>query len=165
MDILDRDIKFYLARISQEALNPEQARTQLNLVAITSDLEEIGDIINKNILELAKKKIRKGRHFSEGGWKEIVDFHTKVLENFQLTISTLASEDESIARKVSRHEKHLEELEDRYREAHIHRLHKGLKETIETSSIHLDLLSNLRRINTKLMMIVKAAFPGKEIQL
>lgn len=163
VDILDREIKFYLAKISQENLNADQARMQLNLVAITSDLEEIGDIINKNILELAQKKIQKGRHFSEAGWKEIADFHAKVLENFQLTISTLATEDESIARKVGRHEKHLAETEDRYREAHLQRLHKGLKETIETSSIHLDLLSNFRRVNSKLTAIVKASFPGKEL--
>jgi len=163
IDILDREIKFYLAAISQENLTPEQSRMQLNLVAITSDLEEIGDVMNKNILELAEKKIRKGRHFSEAGWKEIADFHAKVLENFQLTLSTLTTEDESIARKISRHERHLGEIEDHYREAHLQRLHKGLKETIETSSIHLDLLSNLRRINSKLMAIVRASMPGKEI--
>jgi len=61
------------------------------------------------------------------------------------------------------HEKHLAEIEDHYREAHLQRLHKGLKETIETSSIHIDLLSNLRRVNSKLMVIVRASFPGKEI--
>lgn len=165
VDILDREIKFYLAKISQENLTAEQARMQLNLVAITSDLEEIGDIINKNILELAQKKITKGRHFSEEGWKEINDFHSKVLENFQLMISTLTTEDESLARKVSRHDKHLAAIESRYREAHLQRLHKGLKETIETSSIHIDLLSNFRRINSKLMGIVKASFPDASVSL
>ena len=163
IDILDREIKFYLAKISQEDLNPEQARMQLNLVAITSDLEEICDIINKNILELAEKKIQKSRQFSTEGWKEILDVHAKVSENFQLMVSTLTTEDETLARKAIRHEKHLAFLEDRYREAHLHRLHKGLKETIETSSIHLDLLANFRRINSKLTAIVQAAFPGKEI--
>jgi phosphate:Na+ symporter len=163
IDILDREIKFYLAKISQEDLNPEQARMQLNLVAITSDVEEICDILNKNILELAEKKIQKGRRFSAEGWKEIADIHFKVLENFQLMVSTLTTEDEALARKAVRHEKHLAFLEDRYREAHLQRLHKGLKETIETSSIHLDLLANFRRINSKLTAIVKAAFPGKEI--
>jgi phosphate:Na+ symporter len=163
VDILDREIKFYLAKISQEDLNPEQARMQLNLVAITSDLEEICDVINKNILELAEKKIQKARQFSGEGWKEITDVHAKVSENFQLMVSTLTTEDKTLARKAVRHEKHLALIEDRYREAHLQRLHKGLKETIETSSIHLDLLANFRRINSKLTAIVKAAFPGKEI--
>lgn len=162
LDILDREVKFYLAKISQESLSQEQGRLELSLVAMTSDLEEIGDIINKNILELALKKINKARQFSEGGWKEIKDLHSKVSENFQLAISTVAAEDESLARKMLRHERHLAELEDQYREAHLHRLHKGLKETIETSSIHLDLLSNFRRVNSKLLDIVMEALPEEK---
>ncbi len=163
VDMLDREVKFYLAKISQESLNPEQARMQLNLVAITSDLEEVCDIINRNILELAEKKMAKGSEFSDDGRAEIEDFHTKITENFQLAISVLASGDEAICRKILRHEKHLADLEDRYREAHLLRLNKGLKETIETSSIHLDLLANFRRVNSKLTAIARAAFPGKEL--
>lgn len=162
VDILDREVKFYLAKISQESLAPEQARMQLNLLALTSDLEEICDVINKNILELALKKIRKGRQFSEEGWEEIADVHAKVAENFQITISSLTTDDVTLVRKMSRHEDYLVELEDRYREAHLQRLHKGLQETIDTSSIHLDLLANLRRINSKLTTIVKTIVPSKD---
>jgi phosphate:Na+ symporter len=162
VDVLDRSIKMYLAQISQETLTSDQARIQLNLVAMTSDLEEICDIINKNVLELAEKKIQKDRQFSEEGWKEIQGFHARVLENFHLALAYLAAEDQTIARKMARHERNLAVLEDKYREAHLLRLHKGLKETIETSSIHLDLLANFRRINTKLTAIVKAALPKKE---
>lgn len=162
VDILDRSIKFYLAKISQETLTSDQARMQLNLVGMTSDMEEICDIINKNVLELAEKKIQKDREFSKEGWEEIREFHAKVLENFHLALAYLAAEDGIIARKMARHERHLAVLEDKYREAHLLRLHKGLKETIETSSIHLDLLANFRRINTKLTAIVKAALPKKD---
>jgi len=162
VDILDRATKFFLAKISQETLTSEQARMQLNLVAITSDLEEICDVVNKNVLELAEKKIQKGRHFSIDGWNEIKDVHAKIVENYGLMLSSLTSKDETIARKVMRHEKHLAVLEDRYREAHLLRLHKGLKETIETSSIHLDLLANFRRINSKLTAIVRTTIPVSE---
>ncbi|MBI4373709.1 MAG: Na/Pi cotransporter family protein [Deltaproteobacteria bacterium] len=165
VDLLDREIKFYLAKISQENLNSEQAHLQLSLLAIVSDLEEIGDIVNKNILELAEKKIHKNRHFSKEGWREVCDFHSKVAENFQIAISTITAEDETLARKVARHERRLIEIEAQYREAHLLRLHKGLKETIETSSIHLDLLSNFRRINTKLFAIVRAAVPDREMTI
>ncbi|HSA60550.1 MAG TPA: Na/Pi cotransporter family protein [bacterium] len=162
VDVLDRSIKMYLAHISQETLTSDQARIQLNLVAMASDMEEICDIINKNVLELAEKKIQKDLQFSAEGWKEIQDFHAKVLENFHLALAYLAAEDEIIARKMARHERHLAVMEDKYREAHLLRLHKGLKEAIETSSIHLDLLANFRRINSKLTAIVKAALPKRE---
>lgn len=159
IDILDREIKLYLAKISQEGLAHEQARMQLGLVSITTDLEEICDVISKSMLELAERMIQKGRHFSEEGWHEINDIHAKVLENFELMISILTNEDESMARRMARHEKHLALIEERYREAHLQRLHRGLKETIETSSTHLELLSHYRRINWKLTAIVKSASP------
>ncbi len=161
VDLLDRDVKLFLAKLSQESLNPEQARTQLNLVAITTDLEEVCDIINKNILQLADKKIKRGREFSDEGWAEIKDIHTKVSENFQLMISALTTGDETLARKTERHERHLADMEDQYRMAHLQRLHKGMKDTIESSYIHLELLANFRRINSKLTAIVKAGSPRK----
>lgn len=163
VDILDRDIKMYLARLSQESLNPEQARLQLNLVAMTTDLEEVCDIINKNILDTAIKRLKRGQKFSSEGETEIVEMHSKVLENFQLAICAVTMEDEALARKVIRHDKDLIELEDRCRESHLYRLHKGMKDSIETSPLHLDLLSNLRRIDTKLVAIVRTTFAGREI--
>ncbi len=163
VDILDREIKLYLAKISQESLTPEQARMQLNLVAITTDLEEVCDITSKSILELAERMYHKGRHFSEEGWNELKDVHAKVQENFELMISLLTHEDEAMARKATRHEKQLAVIEDQYREAHLQRLHKGLKESIETSSIHLEILSHFRRINSKLTAMVKAIIPEKSL--
>ncbi len=156
VDILDHSIKLYLARISQEALSSEQARLQLGLVSITNNLEGICDVISKHILGLAKKKIGRDVEFSGEGQEEIRDFHSKVNENFHLTLSYLASEDVILARKILRHESYMTILEDKYRQAHLMRLHRGLKETIETSSIHLDLLASFRLINTKLASVIDA---------
>jgi len=48
---------------------------------------------------------------------------------------------------VQRHRVRIAEIEDKLKQAHIARLHKGLRESLDTSSIHLDLLAALRRIN------------------
>ncbi len=162
IDLLDREVKFYLARLSQESLTPEQAEYELALLSITNDLEEIGDVVTKNILELAEKKLRKARKFSEEGWKEIKQFHQKVMENFKLTTASLASEDEGLAKKVLRHHEQLGHLERDYRQGHLNRLHQGLKETFETSSIHLDLLANLHRIDGVLADLIHHAYPHLE---
>lgn len=159
VDLLDREVKFYLARLSQESLTSEQADTELSLLAMTACLEEIGDVITKNILELADKKVRTARHFSEAGWKEIAHFHGQILENFQIVAGALATEDEALAKKALRHHEQLAELERQYRQGHLNRLHQGLKETFETSSIHLDLLSNLYRIDDLLADLVRQAYP------
>ena len=39
-------------------------------------------------------------------------------------------------------------IERQLRQKHIDRLHEGLRESIDTSSLHLDLLANLKRANS-----------------
>jgi phosphate:Na+ symporter len=156
VDHLDREIKFYLAKVNQAQLTETEARRQMELLTLTHDLEQIGDVINKEMMELAEKKRRKNVSFSVDGWKEIREFHRMVIENFRLAITALASGDTELGKKVLRHKKHLAEIEQDYSQKHLLRLHQGLRESFETSSIHLDLLSNLRRINS---IICRMAYP------
>jgi phosphate:Na+ symporter len=156
VDHLDREIKFYLAKLSQSRLTDEQSQRQMELLMLTHSLEQIGDVITKEMLELAEKKRRKTVSFSQEGWAEIRDFHRKVVENFELAISSFASNDPELGQKVLRHKKRLAEIERELGQKHLMRLHQGLRESFETSSIHLDLLSNLRRINA---IISKMAYP------
>lgn len=156
LDLLDREIKLYLTRIAQATLTPAESRKEFELIAFTSNMENIGDIIDKNLMELAKKKITSGVSFSEEGLKEILEFHQKVLENFDICISAFASRNKDLAQKILRHKARLGELERDLRQAHINRLHMGLRESIDTSAIHLDILSNLKRINSH---ITNIAYP------
>ena len=112
------------------------------------NLEEIGDVIEKELMELAEKKIRGHYRFSAQGWQEIVDLHTKVVENLELALSAVATQDHSIAEKVVRHKSNINLMERRLRQTHMQRLHEGLRETIDTSSIHLDVLAALKRANS-----------------
>jgi phosphate:Na+ symporter len=155
IDILEKAVRFYFAKLSQGLLTAEQADTELNLLAIASDLEDIGDIISKEMLLLARKKSKKMRLFSEEGWQELNKFHKLVQTNFDLMISMLIHPHEDIAMKVARHEEHLNSVEQDLRQSHLRRLHDGLFETFETSSIHLDVLGNMRMINAKVTKIVK----------
>ena len=153
VDYLEHHIKLYLTKLSRSALTDEQAARELELIAFTSDLETIGDIVDIDLMHLAKKKIRKGLEFSKEGAEEIRGFHARVMENFQLSIAAFTSGDVELARKLLRHKVKIAEMAQDLTEAHIQRLHQGLRESIETSSIHLDLLSNLKRINSQLSNI------------
>jgi phosphate:Na+ symporter len=99
-------------------------------------------------MELAEKKLRGGHSFSQQGWGEIKDVFAKVIENLELALSALAAQDPSIAEKVIRHKTRINLDERRLRQTHIQRLHEGLRESIDTSSLHLDLLANLKRANS-----------------
>jgi phosphate:Na+ symporter len=153
VDYLEHHIKLYLTKLSRSALTDEQAARELEVIAFTSDLETIGDIVDIDLMHLAKKKLRKGLEFSKEGTQEIRGFHARVMENLELSVAAFTSGDVELARKLLRHKVRIAEMAQDLTEAHIQRLHQGLRESIETSSIHLDLLSNLKRINSQLSNI------------
>lgn len=156
VDYLDRQIRFYIAKIAQSHLTKEQAARQIHLLNITTNLEAMGDIVNRDLVNLAKKLWRKNVTFSREGWEEIRDFFSKVTENYSLALAAFGDRSQELAHKVIRHERTLGELEATLKQNHLARLQTGLKESIDTSSIHLELLSELRRINTLLTVFAVA---------
>ncbi|MGC8927507.1 MAG: Na/Pi cotransporter family protein [Myxococcota bacterium] len=162
VDILEREIKFYIVNIDKSFFTREQTRMEFDLISFISDLENIGDLINRTILEMARKMIKMGYHFSEDGKRELLEFHRDVMEGFRLSITAFDTDSEELARQAIRHKEILSEKEREFKEAHIERLHKGLKESLNTSSIHLELLSHLRRANSIATRIAYAIIERKK---
>jgi len=148
IDRLEEDIKQFLIQLGSQQLTEEQSERETALIFVIANLEEIGDVIEKNLMELAEKKIHGAHSFSQQGWVEVRDVFEKVVENLELALAALASQDASIAEKVIRHKSRINLLERQLRQTHIQRLHEGLRESIDTSSLHLDLLANLKRANS-----------------
>lgn len=160
IDILEKAIRFYLAEIGAERLSAEQARTQVTLIGIAAELEEIGDTMSREMVVLARKKAKWRRLFSDEGWRDLRNFQAMVGENFNLVLSALAQPHQEIAMKLERHEEHMNDVEQQLRQAHIQRLNKGLQESFDTSSLHMDILANLRRINSRLTHVARLAVEG-----
>jgi len=158
VDILDRQIRIYLTRLSSSTLNEVQSRRAVALLEASRDLESIGDIIDRNLMPLALKRITKGLMFSEEGMNEIISYHRKLVENFDTAISAFANQDRDLARRVIRNKEELEVLERELTQAHLERLRKGLRESMETSHIHLDAIGNLARINSLVTHIIYPIF-------
>jgi len=145
-DFLNRGIKMYLTKLSQKDMSPEQVQKEFELVLRTNDLENIGDIVDKNILELVRKNIKKGYAFSKEGWGEIQQFHRKVVECLQLSTAYFSSRDRALFAKLSVLHEQIQDMTLDLSEQHVQRLHRGVKESLDTTSVHLDLLGNLQRI-------------------
>jgi len=154
VDLLDSSIRFYLTQLSKENLDPDEANRQMEILTFISNLEAIGDVIDKNLMELARKKARNCVRFSNEGRADIEDLHARVLENLELALSAFTTREHPLANKVYRNKNRIRELEKEYYRKHIERLQSGLSESFETSSIHLDVLTNLKRINTHLTNVV-----------
>lgn len=156
VDLLDREVKLYLTKLSRESLSDEQARRELEIMLFSDNIENIGDVIDKNLMDLARKKIKGGLSFSKEGMEEIKALHAKVVENFAMGVAAFAGSDNELARRLLTHKQKLSEMERELRQAHINRLHLGHRESIDTSAIHLDVLTNLKRINS---YITNVAYP------
>lgn len=154
IDQLDRHIRLYITRLSSSHLTESQSRRALSVLEVARNIESIGDIIDRNIMPLALKRISKSIVFSEEGMREIELFHRKVLENFDMAISAFAANDRDLADQVLRTKEEVSALERELTQAHLERLRKGLRESIETSHIHLDLIGNLARINSLITHII-----------
>jgi phosphate:Na+ symporter len=66
VDDLYTAVKLYLTQISREALEQADSRRWADIVSFTINMEQVGDIIERIIIELEEKKIDKGRNFSDG---------------------------------------------------------------------------------------------------
>ncbi len=164
VDVLDRQIRLYLTKLSATTLTEFHGRRAVALLEASRDLESIGDIIDRNIIPLALKRITKGLMFSEEGMREITDYHRKLVDNFDMALSAFASQDRDLARRVLRNKEDLEGLERDLTQAHLDRLRKGLQESIDTSHIHLDTIGNFARINTLITHIIYPIFEDPRVR-
>src|SRR5205814_7397970 len=100
VDFLEREIKLFLARLGREAMGPELSRKEIGLISVIGNLENIGDIIDKNLMELARKKLYQGRRFSEAGEAELLEFHGMISKNLERAIAAFAAGDRALAQEV-----------------------------------------------------------------
>lgn len=162
VDLLDREIKLYLVKILRGSLTESLSKKEIDILEMINNLENIGDIVDKNLMRSAKKKINRGLSFSKEGMDEIASFHGKIIENFDLSISAFTSRDADLAARIISRKERIEEMCKELKQAHINRLHLGYKESIETSSIHLDVLTNFERINSHITQMAYPLFEEKE---
>jgi phosphate:Na+ symporter len=156
VDRLHEAIKLFVTDVSREPLSAEESRRAAEILSFTTNLEHIGDIVDKNLLELADKKIRHQLRFSEAGWSEIQALHGRVLSNLQMALGVFMSRDVGIARNLIDEKVAVREAERQAAENHLARLRAGRRESIDSSALHLDVLRDLKRIHSH---ICGVAFP------
>jgi phosphate:Na+ symporter len=153
VDRLYEAIKLYLVQISRNELGEEDGRRYVEILTFTTNLEHIGDIIDKNLMELAAKKIKNRYAFSAEGMAELRAFHARVLENLRLALNVFTTRDITLARRLVGEKASLREAETRAADSHFARLREGRTESLETSSIHMDVIRDLKRINGHLASV------------
>jgi len=146
-------IKLYCTEISREQLNDDDSRRCADVLGFATNLEHVGDIIDKNLMELAAKKVRRQLQFSDDGADEIDAMLERVHANLKLALSVFVSTDVRVARQLIAAKEELRDLEREMGERHLSRMRSAVPETIETSGLHLDVLRDLKRIDSHLASV------------
>jgi phosphate:Na+ symporter len=159
VDRLDEAIKLYVTKLTRGSLDEREGRRAMEIISFAINLEHIGDIIDKNLSELAARKIKRKLQFSPQGADELAAFHKRILDNLRIAIGVFMSGDVGEARKLILEKTQLRNAELAAAERHLERLREGQPETMETTSLHLAVLRDLKRINSH---ICSVAYPVLE---
>jgi phosphate:Na+ symporter len=154
-------IKLYLTRLATSNLTDYEALRTQELLGACVKLEQVGDIIVRNMLPLAQKKMDRKLEFTEDGWRELSQFHAMVLANARLAFNVLVSRDGHTARQLVQEKDRLRDMEKETSQRHFSRLRQGSERSIETSTIHLDTIRDLKQINS---LLAAMAYPVLEEQ-
>ncbi len=146
VDRLQEEIKLYLTKLTRAPLTPEDSRRAFDLILFITNLEHVGDIIDKNLLVLAAKKQRLNLSFSPEGWGELRALHGLAVEQMRLAVTVFVTRDPDLARQLVEAKDQVRIIEKEATENHLRRLREGAVASIETSSVHLDMLRDLKRI-------------------
>ena len=153
VDELYSAIKYYLTKISREELGEEESRRWTDIVSFTINMEQIGDTVERVLIDIEDKKIRKGRSFSDAGMAEICELHAHLIDNLRLGMSVFLNGSVRDAQKLLEEKARFRDLEHAFASTHLSRLSGNSVQSIETSSLHIDLISDLKRINSHICSI------------
>jgi phosphate:Na+ symporter len=156
VDDLDEAIKLYITKLTRGSLDDREGKRAMEIVSFTINLEHIGDILDKNLSELATKKIKRRFEFSVEGAEELSAFHKRIVDSLRIAFGIFMSGDVTEAGKLLAEKSALRNMELVATERHLDHLREGRPETIETTSLHLDVLRDLRRIHSH---ICSVAYP------
>ncbi|HXA37326.1 MAG TPA: Na/Pi cotransporter family protein [Steroidobacteraceae bacterium] len=159
VDSLNEAVKLYVTRMTRDSLDDRDGYRAMEIISFSINLEHVGDIIDKNLMDLASKKIRRGITFSKEGEADLVEFHQQVVDSLRLSVGIFMSGDIEVARQLIAAKARLREREFALAERYLARLREGTPETIESYSLDLDILRDLKRVHSHLC---SAAYPVLE---
>ncbi|MFC1458513.1 Na/Pi cotransporter family protein [Microvirga arabica] len=147
-DVLDRlfsAIRRYLSSINHEALSEAEAKRLSDILAFAINLEHVGDIIDKNLMELAAKRIKNHLRLPKDSLEDITSMHAKLLEHLQLAASVLMFQDIGSARRLVSEKERFRDLERAVAQKHLDQLRSG-RTASDTGTLQLDIVRDLKRI-------------------
>jgi len=160
LDSLNTAVKTYLMSIDPDELGDADRRRLNEILLFSMNMEHAGDVVDQNLLPHLAKRLRRGLSFSKEGQSELTRLFDRLLANLQTAAALFMTQDERAARILADEKVLFRKSEREGTEAHFQRLRQGNVEAMVTSSLHLDLVRDLKQINSHL--VTAAAYPVLE---
>ena len=163
VDNLYRAIRTYAIELTRSDLSEDERRRATGLLRYAANLEIVGDIVDKSLLDVSAHKAKKRWSFSEDGEAELTRLFAFVIETMQLSAEVIMSWRVDTAETLFQRKREFKIMTRDSAERHIDRLQRGVAGSLETSSYHLNIIDDLQRINTLIASIAYEAAPRSEI--
>jgi len=121
---------------------------QVALLSAVSELELIGDIVSKDLLHSIAQSLAAEWQFSPEGTEELRAYYGKTRILLYAAVDAFSASDAARAVVVLGSAAQLDTEHERLRQCHFARVRHGSRESVETTSLHLDILEDLRRVGT-----------------
>lgn len=141
-------IKLYLAQMPREDLGELDSRRWAEIIELAINLKLSADLIERMLRKVQQQKTSQRRSFSEVGLDELAGLHAQLQSNLRLGLSVFLSGDPESARQLLREKRRFRAQERRLAHAHVSRLQRKVVQSIETSSLHLELIADMKRLNS-----------------
>ena len=148
VEVLYNAIKLYLAQMPREDLSDQDNRRWAEIIELTINLELASGLIERMLRKVQQQKTSQRRSFSDVGLEELSGLHEQLMANLRLGLSVFLSGDPESARQLLREKRRFRAQERRLAHAHVSRLQRKIVQSIETSSLHLELIADMKRLNS-----------------
>ncbi|WP_110951779.1 Na/Pi cotransporter family protein [Pseudomonas bohemica] len=148
VEVLYNAIKLYLAQMPREDLSDQDNRRWAEIIELAINLELASGLIERMLRKVQQQKTSQRRSFSDVGLEELSGLHEQLMANLRLGLSVFLSGDPESARQLLREKRRFRAQERRLAHAHVSRLQRKIVQSIETSSLHLELIADMKRLNS-----------------
>ncbi|PVZ10631.1 MULTISPECIES: Na/Pi cotransporter family protein [unclassified Pseudomonas] len=141
-------VKLYLAQMPREDLSDQDSHRWAETIELAVNLNLASDLIERMLRKVQQQKTSQRRSFSDVGLEEMAELHTQLMANLRLGLNVYLSGNPDSARQLLKAKRTFRALERRLAHAHVSRLQRKVVQSIETSSLHLELIADMKRMNS-----------------
>ena len=159
VDDLHGKVITYLGRISQQTLNEDQTEELMRLMAVANDLENIGDLIETNLVTLGSRR-REQQVVVSAATREVLErFHAAVERAFDAAMTAVTTKSDEARRVVTGMKQEINRLASSAALHEAQRLVAEEPNRLPAYTVEMGILENLKRIYYFTKRMARASAP------